>query len=83
MGLFFGSKRRNIRAWEHALFEGENDYLAVPNIALYETLTAAQIFFPHIRACQQYILEFQLIPRLLIGCCGQMDINCVILRIAI
>ena len=43
MGLFFGSKRRNIRAWEYALFEGKNDYLALPNIALYEKLTAAQI----------------------------------------
>lgn len=43
MGLFFGSKRRNIRAWEYALFEGRNDYLALPNIALYEKLTEAQI----------------------------------------
>ena len=43
MGLFFGSPRRNIRAWEYALFEGKNDYLALPNIALYEKLTAAQI----------------------------------------
>jgi len=43
MGLFFGSKRRNIRAWEYALFEGKNDYLALPNIALYEKLTEAQI----------------------------------------
>ena len=43
MGLLFGSKRRNIRAWEYALFEGKNDYLAMPNIALYEKLTAAQI----------------------------------------
>ena len=83
MGLLFGSKRRNIRAWEYALFEGKNDYLALPNIALYEKLTAAQIFFPHIRACQQYILEFQLIPRHLICCCGQMDVHGVILRIAI
>ena len=43
MGLFFGCKRRNIRAWEYALFEGKNDYLALPNIALYEKLTEAQI----------------------------------------
>lgn len=43
MCLFFGSKRRNIRAWEHALFEGKNDYLALPNIALYEKLTETQI----------------------------------------
>ena len=43
MGLFFGSKRRNIRAWEYALFEGKNDYLALPDIALYEKLTETQI----------------------------------------
>lgn len=43
MGLFFGNKRRNIRAWEYALFEGKNDFLALPNIALYEKLTEAQI----------------------------------------
>ena len=43
MGLFFGSKRRNIRAWEYALFEGKNNYLALPNIALYEKLTKTQI----------------------------------------
>ena len=43
MGLFFGSKRRNIRAREYALFEGKNDYLALPNIALYEKLTETQI----------------------------------------
>lgn len=43
MGLFFRNKRRNIRAWEYALFEGKNDYLALPNIALYEKLTEAQI----------------------------------------
>lgn len=43
MGLFFGSKRRNIHAWEYALFEGKNDYLALPNIALYEKLTETQI----------------------------------------
>lgn len=43
MGLFFGNKRRNIRAWEYALFEGRNDYLALPNIALYAKLTEAQI----------------------------------------
>ena len=40
---FWGSKRRNIRAWEYALFEGKNDYLALPNIALYEKLTETQI----------------------------------------
>ena len=43
MGLFFGSKRRNIRAWEYALFEGKNDCLALPNIALYKKLTEVQI----------------------------------------
>ena len=43
MGLFFGSKRRNIRAWEYALFEGKNDFFAIPNIALYEKLTESQI----------------------------------------
>lgn len=43
MGLFFRNKRRNIRAWEYALFEGKNDYLALPNIALYEKLTETQI----------------------------------------
>ena len=43
MGLFFGRGRRNIRAWEYALFEGKNDYLALPNIALYEKLTETQI----------------------------------------
>ena len=43
MGLFFRSKRRNIRAWEYALFEGKNNYLALPNIALYEKLTKTQI----------------------------------------
>lgn len=43
MGLFFGNKRKNIRAWEYALFEGKNDYLALPNIALYEKLTDTQI----------------------------------------
>ena len=43
MDLFFGSKRRNIRAWEYALFEGKNDYLALPDIALYEKLTETQI----------------------------------------
>ena len=43
MGLFFGNKRRNIRAWEYALFEGKNDFFALPNIALYEKLTEAQI----------------------------------------
>ena len=43
MGLFFESKRRNIRAWEYALFEGKNDYLALPDIALYEKLTETQI----------------------------------------
>ena len=43
MELFFGSKRRNIRAWEYALFEGKNDYLALPDIALYEKLTETQI----------------------------------------
>ena len=43
MGLFFGNKRRNIRAWECALFEGKNDYLALTNIALYEKLTETQI----------------------------------------
>jgi len=43
MCLMFRSKRRNIRAWEYALFEGKNDYLALPNIPLYEQLTAAQI----------------------------------------
>jgi len=43
MGLFFGNKRHNIRAWEYALFEGNNDYLAFPNLALYDKLTEAQI----------------------------------------
>ena len=42
-GLFFRSKRRNIRAWEYALFEGKNDCLALPNIALYKKLTEVQI----------------------------------------
>lgn len=43
MGLFFRSKRRNIRAWEYALFEGKNNYFALPDIALYEKLTETQI----------------------------------------
>ena len=43
MFFFFGNKRHKIRAWEYALFEGENDYLALPNIPLYEQLTEAQI----------------------------------------
>lgn len=43
MCMLFGNKRRNIRAWEYALFEGKNDYLAPPNIPLYAQLTAAQI----------------------------------------
>ena len=43
MGLFFGSKRRNIRAWEYALSEGKNNYFALPDIALYEKLTKTQI----------------------------------------
>ena len=43
MGLFFGSKRRNIRAWEYALSEGKNNYFALPDIALYEKLTETQI----------------------------------------
>ena len=43
MWILFGNKRRNIRAWEYALFEGKNDYLALPNIALYEKLTETQI----------------------------------------
>jgi len=41
--FLFGNKRKNIRAWEYALFEGKNDYLALPNIPLYEQLTEAQI----------------------------------------
>lgn len=43
MSLFFRNKRRNIRAWEYALFEGKNDFFALPNIALYEKLTETQI----------------------------------------
>ena len=43
MWFLFSNKRRNIRAWEYALFEGKNNYLALPNIALYEKLTEAQI----------------------------------------
>lgn len=43
MCLFCRSHRRNIRAWEYALFEGKNDYLILPNIALYEKLTETQI----------------------------------------
>ena len=43
MGLFFRNKRHNIRAWEYALFEGKNNYFALPDIALYEKLTEAQI----------------------------------------
>lgn len=43
MGLIFRNKRHNIRAWEYALFEGKNDYFALPNIALYEKLTETQI----------------------------------------
>ena len=43
MLFILGNKRRNIRAWEYALFEGKNDYLSLPNIALYEKLTEAQI----------------------------------------
>lgn len=43
MWILFGNKRRNIRAWEYALFEGKNDYLALPNIAIYEKLTETQI----------------------------------------
>ena len=43
MGLFFRSKRRNIRAWEYALSEGKNNYFALPDIALYEKLTETQI----------------------------------------
>ena len=43
MLFFFGNKRHKIRAWEYALFEGKNDYLALPNIPLYEQLTEAQI----------------------------------------
>jgi len=43
MGIFFGNKRRNIRAWEYALFEGKNDYFAFPDVALYEKLTETQI----------------------------------------
>ena len=41
--FLFGNKRKNIRAWEYALFEGKNDYLALPNIPLYEQLTEVQI----------------------------------------
>ena len=59
MGLFFGSKRRSIRAWEYALFEGKNDYLALPNIALYEKLTEAQIE----NACRIIMESAQIIAR--------------------
>jgi len=43
VGLFFRNKRRNIRAWEYAIFEGKNNYFALPDIALYEKLTETQI----------------------------------------
>lgn len=41
--MFFRNGRHNIRAWEYALFEGKNNYFALPDIALYEKLTEAQI----------------------------------------
>lgn len=43
MWYLFANKRSNLRAWERALFEEKNDYLALPNIALYEKLTETQI----------------------------------------
>lgn len=43
MGLFLGKKRRDIRAWEDALFEGTGSHSVRPDIALYERLTKAQI----------------------------------------
>ena len=43
MGILFGKGRRSIRAWEYALFEGRNNCLAPPNVALYEKLTETQI----------------------------------------
>ena len=43
MGLFLGKKRRDIRAWEDALFEKTANRFVQPDIALYERLTKAQI----------------------------------------
>ena len=43
MFFLFGNKRHKIRAWEYALFEGKNDYLALPNRPMYEQLTEALI----------------------------------------
>jgi hypothetical protein len=41
VGLFTG--RHNIRAWEYALFEGKNEYLALPDVKLYAYLTEQQV----------------------------------------
>jgi hypothetical protein len=41
VGLFTG--RHNTRAWEYALFEGKNEYLALPDVKLYARLTEQQI----------------------------------------
>jgi hypothetical protein len=41
MGLFTG--RHNTRAWEYALFEGKNEYFALPDVRLYAHLTEQQV----------------------------------------
>ena len=41
--MFGFTGRGNIRAWEYALFEGKNEFLALPDIKLYAHLTEQQI----------------------------------------
>ena len=41
--MFGFTGRGNIRAWEYALFEGKNEFLALPDVKLYAHLTEQQI----------------------------------------
>lgn len=41
--MFGFTGRGNIRAWEYALFEGKNEFLALADVKLYAYLTEQQI----------------------------------------